>query len=160
MRLVDANTSRTSRRYGIAQSVVFCAFAAAVLFGPGPLIFAPGHDGRWAGGVLCLAGIALLLTAIRSIGRSIQIAPEPRADAALATHGPYRWFRHPIYTAIIAIVVGLFLRRPTVTAAIAAAVTTAFLVVKVRFEERLLLARYPEYADYRRRTMGVIPSLT
>ena len=55
-------------------------------------------------------------------------------------------------TAILIIVAGLFLRKPTVPVAIAAAVVAAFLVVKVRFEEKLLLARYHEYAEYKSRT--------
>jgi len=35
-----------------------------------------------------------------------------------------------------------------------------FLAVKVRLEEELLLARYPEYATYRARTWGLIPWCT
>jgi protein-S-isoprenylcysteine O-methyltransferase Ste14 len=88
---------------------------------------------------------------------AIQIAPEPRRDATLVTSGIYRWFRHPIYTAIVAIVIGLFLRRPTILVGVSAAGVIGFLYVKVRFEERLLLERYPEYAGYRTRTWGLFP---
>ena len=48
----------------------------------------------------------------------------------------------------------------TVAGAIPLAGTLAVLLLaKARFEERLLLARYPEYAEYRRRTWGVIPGM-
>ena len=57
------------------------------------------------------------------------------------------------------LVAGLFLRKPTIAIGIAAAVVVLFLMVKVRFEQVLLRARYPQYGDYQRRTWGVIPGL-
>src|SRR5207249_2919216 len=67
--------------------------------------------------------------------------------------------RHPIYTAILLLAIGLFLRKPTATIAATGAAVVVFLMIKVRFEEQLLLARYPEYAGYRNRTwhVGVDP---
>jgi protein-S-isoprenylcysteine O-methyltransferase Ste14 len=32
-----------------------------------------------------------------------------------------------------------------------------FLAVKVRFEEQLLVARYPDYIAYRQRSWGLVP---
>jgi protein-S-isoprenylcysteine O-methyltransferase Ste14 len=89
----------------------------------------------------------------------IQIAPEPKAGAHLVTTGIYRWPRHPIYTAIVLIVIGLVLRKPGLWLAIAAAVVIAFLFVKTRFEERLLATHYPQYPEYRKRSWGLIPGL-
>ena len=83
--------------------------------------------------------------------------PEPKAGASLVTTGIYRWFRHPIYTGMLLAVVGLFLCKPTPRVAAVSAVVVGFLVVKVRFEEQLLLARYPDYAEYRKRSWGLIP---
>jgi protein-S-isoprenylcysteine O-methyltransferase Ste14 len=53
----------------------------------------------------------------------------------------------------------LFLRKPTVSLGVAAAIVIVFLLIKVRFEERLLLERYPDYADYQRRTWGLLPGI-
>jgi protein-S-isoprenylcysteine O-methyltransferase Ste14 len=100
-----------------------------------------------------------MFSALASIRGAVQIAPEPRADAQLVTSGIYRRLRHPIYSAILLLVVGLFLRKPTVAVGAAAALVIAFLLMKVRVEEKLLLARYPEYADYKRRTWGLMPWL-
>ena len=63
--------------------------------------------------------------------------------------------RHPIYTGIIALVLGLFLRKPTLLVAITTVVVIAYVILKVRIEERLLLARYRNYAGYRSRTFGL-----
>jgi len=98
-----------------------------------------------------------MLSALASIGGVIQIAPEPRSDGQLVTRGVYSRIRHPIYTAIVILVVGLFLRKPTVVVAMAVIVVVVFLMVKARFEEQLLVRRYPEYAAYQRRTWGLVP---
>ena len=146
-----------SRLYAIAQTVLLVLFAAAFVSDAGPLLLPPGGVPGAVGMVLSVAGLALLLAALPALGRAIQIAPRPRADAHLVTSGVYRFFRHPIYTAIVVLVVGLFLRKPTLPVAAAAAVVIAYLAVKVRFEERLLLARYPEYAEYRTKAWGLVP---
>ena len=150
------DTHQTSRNYALVQTVVFCAFAAAFFLDAGPRLFPPGVVSGAVSAVLCLAGVLLLLAAFGSIGGAIQIAPEPRPGARLVTKGVYARLRHPIYTAIVILVVGLLLRKPTAVIGIGAAVVIAFLVVKVRFEEKLLLTRYPEYAEYKERTWGIL----
>ena len=145
--------------YGRVQTALLVLFGAACLWGGAPWAFVPGPVTLLVGGVLCGAGVALVLIGVVTLRRVIQIAPEPRPDGALVTSGVYRWFRHPIYTGIVLVVGGLVLRRPTVIAVGAGLVVIVFLVIKVRFEERLLAERYPEYADYRRRAWGVLPGL-
>jgi methanethiol S-methyltransferase len=39
-------------------------------------------------------------------------------------------------------------------------VTTAYILVAIRFEERDLVDAHPEYAEYRRRVPMMIPALT
>ena len=150
-------TEQKSKAYGLAQSLILCVFAAVVFFSPGGPLWLPGIITQISSNVLCAAGIALLLVAIFRIGQSIQIAPEPKKTATLVTSGVYKYLRHPIYTAIIAVVLGLFLRKPTLPIAIAAAIVIVFLLVKVGFEESLLRARYPQYAEYMTTTWGVLP---
>jgi protein-S-isoprenylcysteine O-methyltransferase Ste14 len=149
-----------SKLYGLAQTVILLVFAVVVLFGPSGARFPLGPAARTAGYVLCGIGLVLLFAAISRIGQSIQIAPAPKQEATLVTTGVYRWFRHPIYTSIVMVVLGLFLKKPTFGVATIAAVVILFLLIKVKFEERLLLARYPEYADYMRRAWGIVPWLT
>jgi protein-S-isoprenylcysteine O-methyltransferase Ste14 len=90
---------------------------------------------------------------------AIQIAPEPKRGAQLVETGIYKYLRHPIYAGIIFCVIGLFLRQPSFWVAVTAALVIVLLFFKVRFEEKLLLAVYPGYADYRRRTWGLFPGL-
>src|SRR5438132_1071757 len=47
--------------------------------------------------------------------------------------------------------------RRTVFVGAMAALVIAYLAFKVRLEEKLLAARYPEYPSYRKRTWGLLP---
>jgi protein-S-isoprenylcysteine O-methyltransferase Ste14 len=153
------DTQRASKLYGLTQSALLCLFAAAVFFGlPTPRLLA-GEISRFVGNILCAAGLLLLFAAITRLGRAIQIDPSPRTDATLVTAGIYKWLRHPIYTAIVVMVIGLFLRRATLQVAVMSAIVIAFLALKARFEEQLLTARYPDYAEYKRKSWGLVPGL-
>ena len=94
-----------------------------------------------------------------ALRHAVQVDPEPKAGATLVRSGVYRRFRHPIYTAMAVVVLGLFLKSGRLAVGIAGAALIAFLAAKVRVEERFLAAHYPDYADYRRRTWGLFPGL-
>jgi protein-S-isoprenylcysteine O-methyltransferase Ste14 len=145
------------RAYAIAQTVLVCAFGAVFAGDDHPPLFTAPPAVRLFGTVLSLGSLVFMFAALSRLRDVVQIAPEPKAGGHLVTGGVYRLFRHPIYTGMIAIMLGLFLRKPTLLVAIAGVVATALLAVKAAYEERLLLARYPEYADYRRRSFGVLP---
>ena len=131
-------------------------FAAIYFLSTGPILLQPGLL-NLLGACLCAGGVLLMFAAFASIRGAVQITPEPRRGATLATTGVYGYLRHPIYTAILVLVAGRFLRKPTAAIGGAAALVSAFLLAKVRVEERLLHARYPEYIDYKQRTWGIIP---
>jgi protein-S-isoprenylcysteine O-methyltransferase Ste14 len=147
-----------SQAYAYAQTTLLCAFAAVMIVDPEPSWFG-GALAKRLGLLICVAGLLILFSAFAVIRGVIQIAPEPKAGGHLVTAGIYHWLRHPIYTAMAVLIVGLFLRRPTAAVAATAVVVIVFLLIKARFEERLLNARYPDYAAYRSRTWGVIPGL-
>ena len=81
------------------------------------------------GGVIALwAFVAMGLGNIRGF-------PEIPQHGRLVVHGPYRWVRHPMYASVLVIT----------------------LWVKLRYEERLLMERFPEYDNYRRHIKRLIP---
>lgn len=145
---------RASRTYAAVQMALLCAFAAILLWNPGSPVFDSPAAGI-AGGVAGIAGLAVIAAGFLALGRNIQVSPHTKEGAHLVTGGIYRWLRHPIYSGIALCVVGLWLREPTVAAGIAGIVVIAFLGVKRRVEERFLLAAYPGYAEYRRRTLAL-----
>jgi protein-S-isoprenylcysteine O-methyltransferase Ste14 len=145
----------TSDKYAAAQTLLLIVFAALFFLFPGPLLFASRAAVR-TGTIVCGAALLLLVVSLVTLRRVIQIAPAPKESGHLVSVGIYNVLRHPIYTAMTLLLVGLWLRRPTVITGLSAAVVIAFLVVKSRYEESLLLARYPDYAAYRLRTRGVL----
>ncbi len=145
---------RASRTYVAIQFVLLFAFAAIVLWNPGvPLLVSPAA--AMAGIVIGVAGLAVIAAGFLALGRNLQVAPHTKPGARLVQSGIYRALRHPIYTGIALCVVGLWLREPTPAAGIAGIVVIAFLGMKRRLEERFLLAAYPEYAEYRKRTIAL-----
>lgn len=145
-----------SKLYGIVQSVLLALFAASGFWKQShPLFNSRGTFGA-VGAALCFVGLLLMLLAFLSLGRAVQISPAPKSDARLVTRGVYRFLRHPIYSAIVINTLGIFLCRPTIPIGIAAVTTVTFLIVKAQFEQRLLVARYPEYSTYIEQTFGVL----
>lgn len=106
-----------------------------------------------------VAAVALMLWARITFGaRSFHFAANPTAGG-LVTTGPYRYFRHPIYAAVLFFVwTAVLTHLSPVTLALGVAATAAT-AVRIRSEERLLRARYPEYVEYAGRTKRVIPGV-
>lgn len=106
-----------------------------------------------------IAAVLLMVWARATFGmRSFHAAANP-TEGGLVTTGPYRYFRHPIYAAVLFFVwAGVLTHLAPVPLALAL-VATAATAVRIRGEERLLVTRYPEYAAYAARTKRVVPGL-
>ena len=144
-------------RYVIVQSVLFFGLLVAVLAGSGHRVLPESQWFAGCGLALCVATMVLVVAAFRSLGASFCVAPAPHDAARLVVGGIYRHFRHPMYTAAVSGVTGLFLLRPTWGIAVFASSIIVFYLIKARHEEGLLIRRYPEYKTYQQRTRGVIP---
>ena len=90
---------------------------------------------------------------------NFNIRPTPRAGGRLVQHGPYRWIRHPMYSAVM--LAGLAAARlaDAAPAWLALACLVAVLAVKAVIEERAMLGHHPDYEAYRRRTRRFVPWL-
>jgi protein-S-isoprenylcysteine O-methyltransferase Ste14 len=154
---MTAVADRTSRLYGQMQTGVLLLFAAVLLWQPGPALF-ESAAARGVGNALGAIGVGLLLAALVALRGTVQIEPQPKAGRQLVERGVYRYLRHPIYTAIVLCVIGLWLKSPRAAGALAGLLVIVFIVFKVRVEERYLLSAYPDYAAYRERTRGVFLS--
>jgi protein-S-isoprenylcysteine O-methyltransferase Ste14 len=111
----------------------------------------------WAGAALVVAGGALCLLAARWLGSALSPIPYPVEHAPLVQSGPFALVRHPIYTGLLAVGIGLAL----VTVGWLTWVYTAglFLVLdtKSRREERWLCEKFAEYPAYQRRVRKLLP---
>lgn len=81
---------------------------------------------------------------------------EPYRPLGFVTPGPYRHVRHPLYVGWLL----AFWATPTMTAAhlLFAAMTTAYILIAIRLEERDLVEIHGErYAEYRRSVPMLVP---
>jgi protein-S-isoprenylcysteine O-methyltransferase Ste14 len=111
------------------------------------------QHGQWAifvvGLVLMCAGIAVRQWAVAVLGRFFTTDVRVHPGQTVVERGPYRWVRHPSYTGLLLIFLGIGLALGNWAAlAVAAVVPTAGLVVRIRVEERALLESLGE--PYRR----------
>jgi protein-S-isoprenylcysteine O-methyltransferase Ste14 len=106
---------------------------------------------------LALGGVALLIAAVRGLGRNFTPNPRPRDDATLVQTGAYAVVRHPIYTALILLVLAFGLYLGSLGGLLAAGATFMFFDRKSRREETWLRQRYSGYAVYQQRTRKLIP---
>lgn len=105
------------------------------------------------------AGVALGVWAL-SANRpgNFNVHPEPRAGGRLVREGPYRWIRHPMYSALLLAGLGVVIGAGGWSAVTLAALATV-LWLKARLEEAGMRAAHPDYADYERRTRRFVPFL-
>jgi protein-S-isoprenylcysteine O-methyltransferase Ste14 len=104
-----------------------------------------------------VASFGLMIWARMTLGRrSFHAAADPTAGNLITT-GPYRYWRHPIYAAVIYFAWAGVLPQLSPEAFVWSCLVTAGLVVRMMMEERLLRGKYPEYATYAGRTKRFVP---
>lgn len=109
---------------------------------------------------LIVAGAATGIAAIAANRPgNFNIRPVPKAGGTLVTAGPYRWIRHPMYTALLVGSLGLLLAAPGAAIGLAWLALAVVLTLKARTEERGMLITHPDYANYMRRTKRFIPAV-
>jgi protein-S-isoprenylcysteine O-methyltransferase Ste14 len=112
----------------------------------------------WAVSVQVLAIVLMMWARVTFRARSFHFAANP-TEGGLVTTGPYRFIRHPIYTAgcLIAWPGAILIHTPA--AFVAVALVTAGAIVRALSEEHLLVERYPDYREYARATRRMIPGI-
>lgn len=113
---------------------------------------------RMTGLAVLIACTVVTLWARVVLGTMWSVDPAIRQDHELRTAGPYRFVRHPIYTGMLGMIVGTVLLAGAGQWLTILPVGWALLKIKIRVEERLMTAEFPdEYAHYRRRVPQLIP---
>jgi len=116
------------------------------LLSPSPLVI----------GVQLLGVFLMIWARVTFGGRSFHATASP-TEGGLVTTGPYRYLRHPIYTAGLLIVwAGVFGNLSPLNAAFGL-LTFAGAFVRILCEETLVRVRYPEYDEYAKKTKRFVP---
>jgi len=114
---------------------------------------------RWLAAAVALSLIPVLYWIFASIGNNISPTQATRQGHQLVTHGPYRWVRHPLYTAGFVMAIALVLLTGLWWCAIAMILPLAILLVfRTPIEEARLIETFgDEYRAYMKRTGRFIP---
>ncbi len=140
---------------------IFVAVQAVIL---GALILLPRRS-DWAtpsaltglGFALIAMGLILVGVASLGLGRALTPTPVPTMSGELTTTGLYKSVRHPIYTGVLAIVVGLTLRSGSFISLAVAVAAVFFFDRKARWEEARLTETYSGYSTYAAQTPRFVP---
>jgi protein-S-isoprenylcysteine O-methyltransferase Ste14 len=115
---------------------------------------------RVPGLVVLVASTVFTLWARFSLGTMWSLAPKVKGDRRLRTHGPYAVTRHPIYTGLLGMMLGATLLSGIGQWIVLVPVGVVLFEIKIRMEERLMVATFPdEYHRYRRRVPQLVPGL-
>jgi protein-S-isoprenylcysteine O-methyltransferase Ste14 len=120
--------------------------------------------GAWAlgaGAAVSVAGIALRVWSVRTLGQYFTYIVRVSADQQVVETGPYRLIRHPSYTGgvLTGIGIGLSMRYALAPLLIGGAMLASYLI-RIGVEEKALAEGIGEpYRAYMTRTKRLIPFL-
>lgn len=114
---------------------------------------------RWVGIAIGLSGFILLQWAQQALGQNWSDAPQLQKSHALVTTGPYRWVRHPIYSAFVLFFTPLLLVSSSWLVGGLWLISTGLdIAARVTVEERMLTQQFGEqYRTYATRTGRILP---
>ena len=106
------------------------------------------------------AFLMLAVWARRHLGRNWSAEVRIAVDHQLIRTGPYRFLRHPIYTAMLGMVLGTAIVSGEYHALVGLAILFIAYVRKTRLEEKILSQTFgPDYDLYRQDTWALVPPL-
>jgi protein-S-isoprenylcysteine O-methyltransferase Ste14 len=142
--------------HGVAFGLMFFGLGNAVIPGRVPFWFA----GQRLAGVIVISAGAVLMSSALVYFRSWRVRARLDAGHQLATGGPYRILRHPIYMGMNLLALGTAIWVPTWIVWIAAVLMAIGGDLRARAEEALLVEAFGDrYREYRARTRRFLPGI-
>lgn len=153
--MFDVSKSQRSRLGAVLvffQFALLCALAALAA----PRLMRGDTDAL--GIVLAVLSVALgVWTLAHNRLGNFNIHPAPKISGVLVTSGPYRWIRHPMYSAVLLAGAAMASIATGVVAWLAWLALFLVLWVKALLEERWVGQLHGAYADYCRQSKRFIP---
>jgi len=109
--------------------------------------------------ILAAAGIQLAFAAVKHLDRQFRIHAGLYHDHRLVTSGPYAIVRHPIYAALLAMLLSsILIATPWQWGAAAVVLFVVGTEIRVRTEDKLLASRFGnEFSEYQKRVSAYLP---
>ncbi len=110
------------------------------------------------GVALTVAGVAFAIWARVTLGRNWSASVMQKSGHELITSGPFFYVRHPIYTGMLAGLLGPALAIGEWRGVLAVVISWLALWRKYRLEERFMVDLFgTQYLDYRRKVPALVP---
>ncbi len=116
---------------------------------------------RWLGFGLSVISLLLLVWVQAALGRHWSGSLQLRREHTLVTTGPYGWVRHPMYSVLMAFMIGSSLTSANLLFAVLTLLSVIVLLRRVGREEAMMLERFgDQYRRYASRTGRFLPRLS
>lgn len=137
---------KTSKRTGDLPStaVSFVSFLSPMILMFAARLTPAFHSNAWVSLGIYIVGISLFFASLTFLGSNFGVLP---AFRGVSTGGPYSLVRHPMYLGELLEFIGIVIAFSSILTIIVLFVIIVLLVVRIRFEEKVLLLS-EEYAAY------------
>jgi protein-S-isoprenylcysteine O-methyltransferase Ste14 len=117
---------------------------------------------RWIAMGLLVPVLAFFAASFRALGANYRGGVGLHGNHTLVSTGPYRWIRHPIYLAFVAIMVLVLVLSANWALGLSGLLlVTSIAVVRIPIEERQLQERFgAAWENYRARTGVMLPRMS
>ena len=121
---------------------------------------------KYLSSILMLASIFLVVAGWFELKRKGNASPSRKDDAlfrfekttSLVSSGIFRYIRHPMYTSLLLLAWGAFCQRPTAPSIVIVVLTTIFLFLTARTDEKECLDYFGDtYQSYKEKTWAFVP---
>jgi protein-S-isoprenylcysteine O-methyltransferase Ste14 len=104
-----------------------------------------------------IGGLILFIQSHRALGRNWSLDVVVQEKHQLIENGPYGYIRHPLYSGVLLMFMGMALYCGRTGCIILFVYCVFGVYFKSQMEERLLARTFPAYSEYKRRTKALIP---
>jgi protein-S-isoprenylcysteine O-methyltransferase Ste14 len=105
-----------------------------------------------------LGSVLLAITSFYQISfHNFSIFPKPKQGILLVTKGPYKYIRHPMYLSVLVFCLSILTNNISSLSVIVFIVLLVNLLLKLHYEEALLVKQFPEYGAYVNNSKKLIP---
>ena len=109
---------------------------------------------------IVLLGLVLGIWSLLVMSNSkIRITPQVANGSKLIINGPYKFVRHPMYSSVILVCLGMTLSNFSLWRITIFVLLLIVLSLKIKYEEKLLTTYFSEYKEYELNSKKIIPFL-
>lgn len=145
---------RVMKKSMLSVILVIIQFGAIAFY----LLSGPIFSGQLVFLIMQFLAFAIAFWGILAMGiTKVSVFPTPTASALLVVKGPYRIIRHPMYTGIVLMAGAMLAGYYTHLRLVVFLILCANQIIKLLWEEKMMIEKIPAYKEYMVRTWRLLP---